>query len=138
MNPHIEQARSAASLDEALVFAGQAVVDALSEAMKAAGYTKGPDAGQALQKVGLDRLLARSLGEGQVDHRAARTEIDRLMKALSARTTTANDIKAGILAFDEAAQRIALSIGRGTAFKYPLATNRARDSLLTFARSLHR
>lgn len=134
----LDQVRAAPSLDEALVLAGQAVVGALREAMKAAGLAKIEPSLAALQATQLDRLLARSLAEGAVDHRVVRGELERLMKALSSRALVAADLKAGILAFDEAAQRIALAAGRGAAFKYPTVGNRARDSLITFARSLHR
>lgn len=134
----LSQVRAAPSLDEALVHAGQAVVHALRDAMKAAGISKIEPSLAALQATQLDRLLARSLAEGAVDHRVVRRELDRLMRALSSRAIAAADLKAGILAFDEAAQRIALAAGRGSAFKYPTVGNRARDSLITFARSLHR
>lgn len=129
---------AAPSLDEALARAGRVVVQALREAMKSAGISKIEQSLAALETTQLDRLLARSLAEGAVDHRVVRRELDRLMRALSTRTLAAADLKAGILAFDEAAQRIALAAGRGTAFKYPTVGNRARDSLITFARSLHR
>ncbi len=134
----LDAVRAAPTLDAALVHAGQAVVQALRDAMKAAGISKIEPALAALQATELDRLLARSLAEGAVDHRVVRGELERLMRALSSRTIAAADLKAGILAFDEAAQRIALAAGRGSAFKYPTVGNRARDSLITFARSLHR
>lgn len=132
----LKAAREAATLDEALDAAGKVVVEVLREAMRAAGIPKIDAALSALAATELDHLLARSLAEGEVDHREVRRQLDRLMRALSARTLSAADIKAGILAFDEAAQRIAGASVRG--LKYPTAGNRARDSLITFARSLHR
>ena len=132
----LKAAREAATLDEALDQAGKVVVEVLREAMRAAGTPKIDAALAALSMTELDHLLARSLAEGEVDHREVRRQLDRLMRALSSRTLSAAEIKAGIRAFDEAAQRIAGASVRG--LKYPTTGNRARDSLITFARSLHR
>jgi len=123
---------------QALALAADALTTELLNAMKTVGVKRSDDAIAALKKTGLDKLLVRSMALGQVSHTVVRTELDRLTKALGRRELTAQELKAGILTFDESAQRIALSTTKGLSFKYPSVANRARDSLITFARSLHR
>jgi hypothetical protein len=123
---------------QALALAADALSSELLNAMKSVGVKRSDDAIAALKKTGLDKLLVRSMAMGQVSHTIVRTELDRLTKALGRRELTAQELKAGILTFDESAQRIALSTTKGLSFKYPSVANRARDSLITFARSLHR
>jgi hypothetical protein len=134
----VRQAEAAATLEETLRIASDALLPRLLETMKQSGIPKAEQAVDALKRSGLDKLLIRAMGMGRLSHSAVRSELDRLMKALAQRTLTAVDIKAGILAFDESARRLAMSSGKGGPFRYPSTQNRARDSLITFARSLHR
>ncbi|MFO0724492.1 MAG: hypothetical protein U1E65_11955 [Myxococcota bacterium] len=122
----------------ALALAAEALTTELLFAMKTVGIKKSEEAISALKKTDLDKLLVRSMALGKVSHISVRNELDRLTKALGRRELSAQELKAGILAFDESAQRIALSTTKGLSFKYPTVANRARDSLITFARSLHR
>ena len=64
--------------------------------------------------------------------------LDRMREAIRARLISVLDLKNGILAFDDAAQRLAMVSGKAGPFQYPLLGNHARDALITFARSLHR
>ncbi|MCC7382560.1 MAG: hypothetical protein IT384_12055 [Deltaproteobacteria bacterium] len=127
--------KAAADLELA---ANEAVLDELLKAMKSSGIPKAEQSIDALRRSGLDHVLTYSLAIGRLSHESVRRELDRFMKALANRTLTANDIKLGILALDEAAQRLAIAAGKGGPFRYPTSQNRARDSLITFARSLHR
>ncbi len=133
----LEQAKTVDKA-QALALAADALTTELLNAMKTVGVKRSEDAIGALKKTGLDKLLVRSMAMGQVSHTVVRTELDRLTKALGRRELSAQELKAGILTFDESAQRIALSTTKGLSFKYPSVANRARDSLITFARSLHR
>jgi hypothetical protein len=132
------RAQEAPTLIEAEKLGGEAIALELLGAMKAAGIPKADAAINALRKSGLHRLLAKSLAAGRVGHVAVRLELDRLMKELATRAITAQELKLGILAFDEACQRLAIAAGKGGPFRYSTTENRARDSMITFARSLHR
>jgi hypothetical protein len=136
--PLLEAAASAASAEEARGLAGQAVLAELSRAMREAGITKAEQSVAAINAAGLGPLLARALAEGRVKLSWVDAELDRFRKALVRRDLSAQDIKLGILAFDECAQRLSLVAGKTGGFDYPSSGNRARDSLITFARSLHR
>lgn len=133
-----QHASEATTREEFEARAADAVCADLLAAMKASGIPKGEAAMAALKRSGLHKLLVRSLALGRVSHSAVRAELDRMMKALASRTAVAADFKTGILAFDEACQRLALAAGKGGPFRYGTTENRARDSLITFARSLHR
>jgi len=137
-NALLEQAKQADTEDEALRLAGAAVSTQLTAAMRAAGLTKPEKSIQAMKAVGLDRLLAAALAEGRLRYPRVQDELARFRTALGDRSLSANDIKLGILAFDESSQRLALVSGKKGEFSYPATSNRARDSLITFARSLHR
>lgn len=132
------QAKEAGSRQEAVRLAGEALVEELRHAMKSSGIAKADQSLAALEKAGLHTLLAVCLHEGRVRFSLVNEELDRFRKALVSRDLSANDIKLGILAFDETAQRLSLVAGKNGEFVYPHVANRARDSLITFARSLHR
>lgn len=134
----LEQAQQASTKEDALRLAGMAVSAELLEAMRAGRLSKPEKAINALKASGLDQLLVAALAEGRLRYPRVQDELARFRAALSDRSLSANEIKLGILAFDEAAQRLALVAGKKGAFSYPSTQNRARDSLITFARSLHR
>ena len=134
----LARARAASTRENAVRAAGEALSAELLDAMKAAGISKAEKSVNALRFAGLDTLLAEGLARGKVTYRMVAGDLDRLRKALVDRTLSANDIKLGILAFDESAQRLAMVAGKNGSFTYAHAGNRARDSLITFARSLHR
>lgn len=90
-----------------------------------------------LRRSGLHFLLIEGFSEGQLSYAAVSRHLDRLGRWVRDRKRTAQEIKLGILAFDEVAQRLAIAGGVGGPFRYPLR-DRARDSLITFARALHR
>ena len=133
-------AQAAASEDpkESLRLAGEAVSQELLTAMKAAGIAKAEKSVKALDEAGLNQLLALALATGKLSYRAVDEVLAQLRDDLSNRVLTAEQIKDSILSFDAAAQRLAMVGGQGGGFEYPTKGNRARDSLMTFARSLHR
>ncbi|MBI4815551.1 MAG: hypothetical protein HY791_04815 [Deltaproteobacteria bacterium] len=122
---------------EGLETAAQELVAALAAAMKSAKMPRPEQSLLHLQTAGLQTLLARALGRGQLGYGAVADQLERMRQGLARREKTARELELGILALDELAQRIALVSGRG-GFTYPTEANRARDSLITFARSLHR
>ena len=134
----LEQATDSEDPKEALRLAGEALSKELLVAMKAAGITKADKSVKALDAAGLNQLLALALAKGKLSYRAVDDVLAELREALTNRTLTAEQIKDSILAFDAAAQRLAMVGGQGGGFEYPTKGNRARDSLMTFARSLHR
>lgn len=135
---HLEKAHQATSYEAALAAAADALTEQLAEAMKASGIKNAAASIESLKKSGLDKLLARCVARGRVGYGMVNAELDRLRAALVQRTLTAVEVKLGILAFDEAAQRLALVAGKNGSFQYAGEQNHARDSLITFARSLHR
>jgi len=134
----LHQAQSASEPTEVLRLAGEAVSSELLVAMKAAGIPKSDKAVTALKTAGLDTLLAIALAHGRLKYSPVTEILAGLRTALQDRSLSAEQIKDGILAFDSAAQRLAMVSGAGGDFSYPTKGNRARDSLMTFARSLHR
>ena len=134
----MKQAEAANDPEEALRLAGEAVSETLLKAMKSAGITKSDKSVTALKRAGLDSLLALSLAHGRLKYTPVTELLARFRSALQERSLTAEQIKDGILAFDAAAQRLAMVGGSAGGFTYPTKGNRARDSLITFARSLHR
>jgi hypothetical protein len=133
----IESAEEADSFDEALALVAKAVTMQLLEAMKAARVPKAEKAVEALQAAGLDRLLVEAWARGKITYKMVDAHLNRLRREITTREK-AETVKQGILAFDGAAQRLALVSGRNGPFSYPLRNNHARDSLITFARALHR
>ena len=134
----LKQAQVATEQDEAVRLAGEALSGELLVAMKAAGIPKSEKAVTALKTAGLDGLLALALANGRLKYNPVTKVLSRLRGALQDRSLSAEQIKDGILAFDSAAQRLAMVSGSAGGFAYPTKGNRARDSLMTFARSLHR
>jgi len=134
----MQQAEGAASWDEAYPFVAEAIVAQLLEAMKTWRMTKAEQAHESLRKSGLDQLLVEALLRGKLTYQATDRHLNRMRDAIRSRSASPNDVKAGILAFDGAAQRLAVVSGKNGPFQYPLRGNHARDSLITFARSLHR
>ena len=134
----LAQAQAAAEPKEALRLAGEAVSQELLRAMKAAGLPKSDKSVTALKVAGLDALLALALADGKLKYTPVTEVLSRLRNDLQNRSLTAVQIKEGILAFDAAAQRLSMVVGPDGSFEYPTKGNRARDSLITFARSLHR
>jgi hypothetical protein len=134
----LERAGQAGSAAEALEVLASLVRAELRDAMRAAGVAKPEAALNALERTGLDQLLVRGLAFGRISPLAVRCELDRLRRALSERRFTAAELKLALVSLDENAQRLALALDRSAGFRYPTQGNRARDSLLTFARSLHR
>jgi hypothetical protein len=134
----LKQAQLATESSETLRLAGAAVSAELLAAMKAAGISKSDKSVSALRAAGLDGLLAMALANGRLRYTPVTEFLARLRTDLQDRSLSAEQIKDGILAFDSAAQRLAMVSGSGGGFVYPTKGNRARDSLMTFARSLHR
>ena len=134
----LAEAQSSTEPDEALRLAGEAVSTELLLSMKAAGLTKSDKSVAALKVAGLDSLLALALADGRLKYSPVTEVLSRLRTSLQNRSLSAVQIKDGILAFDAASQRLAMVSGENGSFEYPTKGNRARDSLLTFARSLHR
>lgn len=124
--------------EEALRLAADLLLEQLLPAMKAARTPKPEQAIEALRKTKLDLLLVRSLGIGRVSLRMVDDELARMRNALVTRELSANELKDGIKAFDSEAQRLSLAAGKNGRFHYHGEKNRARDSLITFGRSLHR
>jgi hypothetical protein len=131
------KAETAESYEEALSLVSEAIAAQLLEAMKAARVPKAEKAVEALQASGLDRLLVEAWARGKITYKMVDLHLNRLRKEINTRDK-AEVVKQGILAFDGAAQRLALVAGRNGPFSYPLRNNHARDSLITFARALHR
>jgi len=134
----LAEAERAATRAEAARLAGDAVLMELADVLEKSGLSKAEETVGAIAKVGLGALLAESLAEGRMRYAKVGAEIERLRRALIDRALSANEIKLGILALDDVAQRLSLVGGKGGGFDYPATQNRARDSLITFARSLHR
>jgi hypothetical protein len=132
-----QSAEEAATFDEALSLVAKAVTMQLLEAMKAARVPKAEKAVEALTASGLDRLLVEAWARGKITYKMVDAHLNRLRKWITTRDR-AETVKQGILAFDGAAQRLALVAGRNGPFSYPTRNNHARDSLITFARALHR
>lgn len=134
----LDQAERSESLEEAEALITQAMNLQLVGALKAARVSKAQQAVEDLKEAGLDRLLLESWMEGKVSYKEVSGHIERLRKKMST-LEDAEIIKQGILTFDTAAQHLAMLQGpEGHQFEYPLKNNRARDSLTTFARALHR
>lgn len=134
----IRQAESEPTYEDAMPLVAEAVAAQLLEAMRVSKMTK-PDQGiEALRRAGLDHLLVEAMLRGRLTFQAADRHLNRMRDAIRSRQIPAQDVKNGILAFDGAAQRLALVSGKGGPFQYPLHGNHARDSLITFASSLHR
>ncbi len=119
-------------------FVAEAVALQLLDAMKSSRVPKADQQIDALKRSGLHELLVDTLMKGKLTFQAADKHLNRMRIAIKSRQIAVNDLKNGILAFDDAAQRLALVSGKGGPFQYPLQGNHARDSLITFARSLHR
>ena len=132
------KAETAPTYDEALPFVAEAITAQLLHAMKSSKVPKADQEIEALRRSGLDRLLVESLVRGKLSYQSVDRHLNRFRQAIKTRDISVNDMKSGILAFDGAAQRLALVSGKGGPFQYPIAGNHARDSLITFARSLHR
>lgn len=132
------QAEAAPSWEAAQPFASEAITAQLLEAMKAWKVQKADQAHDALKRSGLDGLLVESLLRGKLTYQASDRHLNRLRDSIRSRAVSVNDIKNGILAFDAAAQRLAIVSGKNGPFQYATRVNHARDSLITFARSLHR
>lgn len=111
---------------------------ALVEGFKLASVPKPDQAVSMLAKTGLERLLWAGIERGRITERMASDELGRLGDALKTRRLQADEIKLGILALDDAAQLFAGALGKDGGFRYDHSQNRARDLLITFARSLHR
>jgi hypothetical protein len=133
----MEQAEAAESYDAALSLVSEAIAAQLLEAMKAAKVPKAEKAADALRESGMDRLLVEAWGRGRITYKMVDAHLNRLRRMIKTRDK-AEVVKQGILAFDAAAQRLAMVSGRNGPFAYPLRNNHARDSLITFARALHR
>jgi hypothetical protein len=134
----MRQAEAAPTYEDALPFVAEAVTAQLLEAMKLSKMSKADQSVDALRRSGLDQLLVEALVRGRLTFQAADRHLNRMRDAIRTRRIPPQDIKNGILAFDGAAQRLALVSGKGGPFQYPLHGNHARDSLITFASSLHR
>ena len=106
--------------------------------LKAKKVSKPEQCVSALKRSGLDTLLVEGFMSGRITYKLVDAHLTRMRDEIRARTRSADDIKFGILAFDGIAQRLSLVSGKKGAFKYPLRGNHARDSLITFARCLHR
>lgn len=139
------RAAEADSYSDALAMVAWAVTEQLLKSMKASRMTmkareiSKPDRCVAmLRRSGLDRLLVEGWMHGRVSYQAADRHLNRLREALSSRSLSTDEVKFGILAFDGAAQRLCTGTGMSGPFEYPASQNHARDSLLTFARALHR
>ncbi len=131
------KAEEAETYDEALSLVSEAIAAQLLEAMKAARVPKAEKAVESLRASGLDRLLVEAWARGKITYKMVDAHLNRLRGDIKTRDR-AEVVKQGILAFDGAAQRLALVAGRNGPFAYPLRNNHARDSLITFARALHR
>ncbi len=134
----VAAAQAASSKEEALAIAAEAVISELATAMEA---SKLPDVAAqigALRTSGLDRLLVEGLAAGRVTVPMARDHVQRMLRALRDRAIGVHELKAGILAFDESAQRLSISVGPDGNFRYPHLTNPVRDLLIALALSLHR
>ncbi len=138
-------AEMAPSYDLALKRVTEAVLTQLLGAMKHARTRLRPkEIGkpdkyiEALSAIGLDQLLVEGWCRGKITYRQVDQHVNRLREAIQARTLTPSAIKLGILAFDGTAQRLASVSAEAGGFEYPLERNQARDSLVTFARALHR
>jgi hypothetical protein len=134
----MQQAEAAPTWEQAQPFVAEAIIAQLLEAMKTWRMTKAEQAHEALRRSGLDQLLVEALLRGKLTYQAADRHLNRMRDGIRARKASPNDVKTGILAFDGAAQRLAVVSGKNGPFQYPLRGNHARDSLITFARSLHR
>lgn len=131
------KAEKAETHDEALGLVSEAIAAQLLEAMRAARVPKAEKAVEALRAAGLDALLVEAWAKGKISYKMVDAHLNRLRKWITSRDR-AEVVKQAILAFDGAAQRLALISGRSGPFSYPLRNNHARDSLITFARALHR
>jgi hypothetical protein len=134
----MQQAEAAPTWNEAQPLVSEAIVAQLLEAMKAWKVPKAEQAHESLRRSGLDQLLVEALLRGKLTYQASDRHLNRLRDAIRSRVISVNDIKNGILAFDGAAQRLAIVSGKNGPFSYITRGNHARDSLITFARSLHR
>jgi hypothetical protein len=134
----MRRAEDAQSYEDALPFVAEAITAQLLEAMKTSKMPKADQQIDALKKSGLDQLLVEALLRGRLTYQAADRHLNRMRDSIRSRVVPVQDMKNGILAFDGAAQRLALVSGKGGPFQYPLHGNHARDSLITFASSLHR
>lgn len=134
----MREAEAAPTYEKALPFVAEAITAQLLDAMRGAKVPKADQQVEALRRSGLDRLLVEALLRGKLTYQAADRHLNRMRDAIRARGVPVQDVKNGILAFDGAAQRLALVSGKGGPFQYPLHGNHARDSMITFASSLHR
>lgn len=131
-------AQAATSYPDALLLAADAASAELLETMKAARVQKCEPKVEALRRSGLHVLLLETMLRGALSEALVKQHLTRMQDAIRARLTPVQDLKNGILAFDEICQQLALVIGKDAPFHYPLDGNRARDLLITYARSLHR
>ncbi|MBI2376072.1 MAG: hypothetical protein HYV07_18910 [Deltaproteobacteria bacterium] len=122
---------------DAVVEGARAFAEVLAAAMRAAKMPRPEQSLEHLRNAQLEVLLARAIGRGALGYGAVADQLERMRRALAARDVTAKQLELGIVALDELLQRLALVAPRG-GFSYPMENNRARDSLITFARSLHR
>ncbi|MCK6551773.1 hypothetical protein L6R52_38420 [Myxococcota bacterium] len=134
----LRDAEAAPTYETALPFVTEALVTQLLDAMKASKMPKADQAIESLKRSGLDQLLVEAMLRGKLTLQAADRHLNRMRDGIKNRSIPVQDVKLGILAFDGAAQRLALVAGKGGAFQYPLLGNHPRDSLITFASSLHR
>lgn len=134
----LREAEAQATYEAALPLVGEALIAQLVDAMKASKMPKADQAIESLKRAGLDQLLVEAMLRGKLTLHAADRHLNRMRDGIKNRTIPVQDVKNGILAFDGAAQRLALVAGKGGTFQYPLLGNHPRDSLITFASSLHR
>jgi hypothetical protein len=144
----VAAAEKASSKEEALAIATEYLIPRLATIMEANKLPGVAAKIEALKTSGLDSLLVEGVVLGRVTAPMARDHIQRMLRALRDRAIGVDELKAGILVFDELARRVFIAVKldgpfRYAAkpdgpFRYPDIANRARDLLIALAYSLHR
>ncbi len=130
----LHQAQAAGSYADALTLVTQAVQERFAFTLKSLKIRQADKVAQAVAELKLDTLLVESYAQGKLTRAAVDQQLGRLRSYIKDRDS-AERAKQAILAFDTVAQALALNSGQS--FQYSLKTH-ARDSLISFARALHR
>lgn len=93
----------------------------------------------SLARTGLDRVLVWAvMSKGHVDLETVQQFLDVLSQRIKDGSLRVDEVKDGILAFDNEARRITFAAGKEGGFRYTSQRNGARSLLLRFANSLHK
>lgn len=131
----VKAARGRDRAEDALTDLENALQIELLLALRSLAHLDGQKAVAAFSRSGLGRALLETGAAGRLTRYSVDTHLNRMRAELVERRLSAEEAKLGLLAYDAALQ--GLSAVSPTDLKPPVGSA-ARDSLLVFARALHR